>query len=90
MSNATKNANNRINLEASHISLWKSDFNKQKDFERQALSRNVFTYSPLNDVYCLIKVLNSFRNLLVLIFGDIMPLSFGPIYLYTIMGEFYS
>ena len=34
ISNASKNAKTRKNLEASYITLWKPNLNEQKDFER--------------------------------------------------------
>ena len=44
ISNAPKTAKTRKNLEeASYIALWKTDINKQKDFERLVLFRNHVT-----------------------------------------------
>ena len=43
ISNAPKNAENRKNLEASYICLWRLDLNEQKDFERLFLFRNGVT-----------------------------------------------
>ena len=43
ISNASKNAKTRKNLEASYIALWKPDLNKQKDSERLVLFRNGVT-----------------------------------------------
>ena len=45
ISNAPKNVKARKNIEASYITLWKPDLNKQKDFERLVLFRNSVTYS---------------------------------------------
>ena len=41
ISNAPKNAKTRRDLEASYTALWKPDLDKQKDFERLVLFRNV-------------------------------------------------
>ena len=38
-----KHAKNKKNLEASYITLWKPDLNKQKDFVRLVLFRNCVT-----------------------------------------------
>ena len=43
ISNASKNAKTRKNLEASYIALWKPNLNEQKDFERLVLFRNGVT-----------------------------------------------
>ena len=40
ISNAPKSVKTRKNLEASYVALWKSDLDKQKDFERLVLFRN--------------------------------------------------
>ena len=45
ISNASKNAKARKNLEASYTALWKADLNEKKDFERLVLFRNGVTWS---------------------------------------------
>ena len=43
ISNTSKNAKTRKNLEGSYIALWKPDLNEQNNFERIVLSRDSVT-----------------------------------------------
>ena len=43
ISNASKNAKTKKNLETSYVAFWKPDLNEVKDFERLVLFRNGFT-----------------------------------------------